>query len=323
MLGYSVAEALRIPYMDLIHPGDQQRAQEAIRRQMVQGLPVEEFSGRFRHKDGRWRVLSWRSMPLGDLMFATARDITEKIRAQEELQEAKQQLERRVAERTQALEQANQSLGRSEQRFRALVEHGADINARQTREPSSDMEGRNSLNRFGATPLFLAAKSVDVPLMETLLELGADPFIGNVDGDSPLMVAAGVGVYSQGESPGLPEESADAVKILMQLSGRSRFEQQSIAVDLGPRSAIIYDPVRRYSLQNLSDVDQLILQVPRSTFGDDTLARLASPLSLPARTTASPASYRASCRWRSARRSGSTRPAAAGSAKASSSSSTG
>ena len=65
------------------------------------------------------------------------------------------------------------------------------------------MEGRNSLNRFGATPFFLAAKSVDVPLMEVLLELGADPFIGNVDGDSPLMVAAGVGVYSQGESPGL------------------------------------------------------------------------------------------------------------------------
>jgi ankyrin repeat protein len=100
---------------------------------------------------------------------------------------------------------------------RKLVEHGADINARQTKEPNSDMEGRNSLNRFGATPFFLAAKSVDVPLMEVFLELGADPFIGNVDGDTPLMVAAGVGVYSQGESPGQPEESADAVKMLLDL----------------------------------------------------------------------------------------------------------
>ncbi len=54
----------------------------------------------------------------------------------------------------------------------------------------------------------------------------------------------------------------DAIKILMQLSGRSRFEQQQIAVDLGPQSAIIYDPVRSYSFQDLSDVDQLILQVP-------------------------------------------------------------
>ena len=98
-----------------------------------------------------------------------------------------------------------------------LVAHGADINARQTKEPTADMEGRNSLNRYGATPFFLAAKSVDVPLMQTLLELGADPFIANVEGDSPLMVAAGVGVYSQGESPGLPEESADAVKMLLDL----------------------------------------------------------------------------------------------------------
>lgn len=73
----------------------------------------------------------------------------------------------------------------------------------------------------------------------------------------------------------------DAIKILVQLNGRSRFEQQSIAVDLNPRSTIIYDPVRAYTLQNLSGVNQLILQVPRSTFTDDTLARLAAPLPLP------------------------------------------
>ncbi len=100
---------------------------------------------------------------------------------------------------------------------RQLVAYGADINARQTKEPSADMEGRNDLNRYGATPFFLAARSVDVPLMQVLLDLGADPFIANVDGDTPLMVAAGVGVYSQGESPGLPEESADAVRILLDL----------------------------------------------------------------------------------------------------------
>jgi len=98
-----------------------------------------------------------------------------------------------------------------------LVEHGADINARETREPNSDMEGRNSLNRYGATAFFLAAKSCDVPMMEALRDLGADPFLANIDGDTPLMVAAGVGVYSQGESPGEPEESADAVKMLLDL----------------------------------------------------------------------------------------------------------
>lgn len=74
----------------------------------------------------------------------------------------------------------------------------------------------------------------------------------------------------------------DAVKILVQRSGRSRFEQQSVAVELGPRSVIIYDPVRTYSLLNFNDVEQLILQVPRSTFEDAALTRLAAPISLSA-----------------------------------------
>ena len=96
-----------------------------------------------------------------------------------------------------------------------LVAYGADVNARQTREPVGDMEGRNNFNRSGSTPFLLAAKNVDVPFMDALLELGADPFLTTVEGASPLMVAAGVGVYSQGENPGLPEESADAVKRLL------------------------------------------------------------------------------------------------------------
>ena len=101
-----------------------------------------------------------------------------------------------------------------------LVERGADINARQTKEPVGDMEGRNNFNRYGATPFLLAAKNVDVPMMEALLDLGADPFLTTADGTSPLMVAAGVGVYSQGENPGLPEESAEAVKLLLDLGAR-------------------------------------------------------------------------------------------------------
>jgi hypothetical protein len=36
----------------------------------------------------------------------------------------------------------------------------------------------------------------------------------------------------------------DAIKILMQVSGESRFEQQAVTVNLSRRSAIIYDPVR-------------------------------------------------------------------------------
>jgi len=73
----------------------------------------------------------------------------------------------------------------------------------------------------------------------------------------------------------------DSVKILLQLSGRTRFEQEAVSVELGPRTAVVYDPVHNYSLQNFSNVDQLILQVPRATCGDETLARLVRPMVLP------------------------------------------
>jgi len=98
-----------------------------------------------------------------------------------------------------------------------LVAHGANINARQMKEPHMDQEGRNSLNRVGATPFLLAAKACDVPLMEVMRDLGADPFLATEDGTTPLMVAAGVGIFSQGENPGTPEEAAEAVKMLLDL----------------------------------------------------------------------------------------------------------
>jgi ankyrin repeat protein len=102
-----------------------------------------------------------------------------------------------------------------------VVEYGADINARETKEPGGDLEGRNNFNRYGATPFLLAAKNVDIPAMQTLLDLGADPFLANVEGDTPLMVAAGVGIYSQGENPGQPEEAAEAVKFLLDLGAKA------------------------------------------------------------------------------------------------------
>jgi hypothetical protein len=55
--------------------------------------------------------------------------------------------------------------------------------------------------------------------MLLLLELGADPLLANVDNTTPLMVAAGVGLFSPGENPGTPEESFEAVKICLEMGG--------------------------------------------------------------------------------------------------------
>ena len=83
-------------------------------------------SNRYRHKDGSWRTFSWRSVPRGKLMYASARDVTDAVRAELELREAKEQLEVRVAERTRELEQSHEALSSSERRFRALIENSTD-----------------------------------------------------------------------------------------------------------------------------------------------------------------------------------------------------
>ena len=79
-----------------------------------------------------------------------------------------------------------------------LVAHGADIDARQTAEPTDG--NRNKLDRIGATPFLLAAKAADVPLMRVLLAAGADASITTEKGTTALMAAAGVGIWAPGES---------------------------------------------------------------------------------------------------------------------------
>ncbi len=98
-----------------------------------------------------------------------------------------------------------------------LVAHGANIDARQKREPKDG--NRNKLNRIGATPFVLAAKAADVPLMRALLEQGADPAITTEQGTTALMAAAGVGIWAPGENPGTHEEALAAVKLAYEVGG--------------------------------------------------------------------------------------------------------
>lgn len=100
---------------------------------------------------------------------------------------------------------------------RKLVAVGANVDARQKKEPRDG--NRNGLERIGATPFLLAAKSVDVPLMQTLLELGADAGIATEQGTTAVMAAAGVGTASPGESPGTVEEALAALKLAFDAGG--------------------------------------------------------------------------------------------------------
>lgn len=101
----------------------------------------------------------------------------------------------------------------SEQLIRKLVASGAAVNARLAGGPS----GGGRIARKGSTPFMLAADTADTPFMRLLVELGADPFITNVDGCTPLMAAAGLGTRSADEEAGTEDEALEAVEYLLGL----------------------------------------------------------------------------------------------------------
>jgi uncharacterized protein len=95
-----------------------------------------------------------------------------------------------------------------------LVARGANVNAKMTKKANLN---NTRLNELGATPFMLAALTADVELMKTLVALGADASIKNVENSTALMVAAGLATRSPGEDAGTESEVIEAVKYLLSL----------------------------------------------------------------------------------------------------------
>ena len=101
--------------------------------------------------------------------------------------------------------------------IKALLDHGADVNARVTKSPP-----RFGINMFfmvqmaGATPFWIAALSADLEVMRLLVAHGADPAIPSEDGVTPLMVASGMGRI-EGDSLITDAESIDAARFCLEV----------------------------------------------------------------------------------------------------------
>jgi two-component system, cell cycle sensor histidine kinase and response regulator CckA len=100
-LGFTHDELTAGRFFDFIHPDDIQSTNDAVAT-LASQKEVANFVNRYRRKDGTYRFLEWRSAPSGNLIYAAARDITERMEAEEALIE-------------------------SEERFRSLIQSSLDI----------------------------------------------------------------------------------------------------------------------------------------------------------------------------------------------------
>ena len=83
-LGYPEGFLVDVPFMDFIHPEDREATVNALAG-LKKNIPVYNFVNRFRHRDGTFRFLEWRSIVSDSLIYAAARDITERKRNEDKL----------------------------------------------------------------------------------------------------------------------------------------------------------------------------------------------------------------------------------------------
>ncbi len=127
-LGYTLADLEGKRFLDFIHPDDLQPTLDTIGRLKGQE-EILNFTNRYRHKDGSYRWIEWRSHPVGNLIYAAARDVTNR-------------------------KEAEASIRRSEELYRSILDNIQDVYYR------SDAGGNLIMISPSALPL-LGYDSVD------------------------------------------------------------------------------------------------------------------------------------------------------------------
>jgi PAS domain S-box-containing protein len=98
-LGYSLEELQSRPMFDFVHLDDLQRTIDQNRAVKTGGQALA-FENRYRCKDGSFRWLLWNATPDFErqLIYAVARDITERKRSEEERERLVRELQAALAE---------------------------------------------------------------------------------------------------------------------------------------------------------------------------------------------------------------------------------
>jgi PAS domain S-box-containing protein len=99
VLGYTRKELLARPFVELIHPEDRAETVAEVEN-LAKGLQVIDFTNRYLTKSGEIKWLAWRATPLPEqgLIYAVARDITERRKLDEVMARQTKELARSNAD---------------------------------------------------------------------------------------------------------------------------------------------------------------------------------------------------------------------------------
>ena len=162
LLGWSIDELSAKPYFEFVHPDDLGPTKE-IASFIGEGNDLHNFENRFRCKDGTYRWLLWSSATdvKNQQMYASAIDITERKKSEDELLRSKQSLETIAIK----LQEQNKQLDE----FAHIISHNLRSPVGNIKALISLLDSNSSLGEY--QQIFEKIKTVSNNLGETMNEL--------------------------------------------------------------------------------------------------------------------------------------------------------
>ncbi|HLB21073.1 MAG TPA: diguanylate cyclase, partial [Solirubrobacteraceae bacterium] len=79
LLGWTLDELQAKPIADYLHPDDVEQTRALLATGRSRPAHLENFTNRYRHLDGSWRTLLWSARCDGDMWYAAAKDVTDRM----------------------------------------------------------------------------------------------------------------------------------------------------------------------------------------------------------------------------------------------------
>jgi diguanylate cyclase (GGDEF)-like protein/PAS domain S-box-containing protein len=79
LLGWTREELLSNPIAEYLHPDDVDQTHALLLAGRQRPAQLENFTNRYRHRDGSWRWLLWSARCDGDTWYAAAKDVTDRM----------------------------------------------------------------------------------------------------------------------------------------------------------------------------------------------------------------------------------------------------